>query len=69
MSRTGGKEALTLLKDLGEVLSLTQTGRALPMGSDQQQSDGPDISTQACCVTGLMLCDSCFVVFVICFVR
>ena len=27
---------------------LTQTGRALPMGSDQKQSDGPDTSTQAC---------------------
>ena len=27
---------------------LTQTGRAHPMGSDQKQSDGPDISTQAC---------------------
>ena len=26
----------------------TQTGRAHPMGSDQKQSDGPDISTQAC---------------------
>jgi hypothetical protein len=25
----------------------TQTGRAHPMGSDQKQSDGPDISTQA----------------------
>ena len=27
---------------------LTQTGRAHPMGSDQKQSDGSDISTQAC---------------------
>ena len=28
--------------------ALTQTGRAHPMGSDQKQSDRPDISTQAC---------------------